>query len=212
MAVPSRVDGDDDRLCRDSRSRRAAVCRFPGPLLARARSRARVPQGVRRRVVRRRLPGGADPRAVRRLRARHRRRERRARGDPQERLQRRRVPRADVHDGHAAEARQRGAEARVSAVDRRGHVAAAGVRRHGADERHGHDADSHDGRARRRRLSRQRPEGVHLAHGALGSHAAARAHDAARAGREADGRHVGASRRPARGGRAAASRSSRSSR
>ena len=63
----------------------------------------------------------------------------------QERLQRRRVPRADVHDGHAVEARQRGAEEALFAADRGGRAAAAGVRRHGADERHGHDAHPHDG-------------------------------------------------------------------
>ena len=201
-----------ERLSRDSRGRGALVRRFPGPLLARQGPCSRVSEGVRRGVVGGGLFGGADSRGIRRLGARYRRGERRARGDPQERLQRRRVPRADVHDGHAAEARQRGAEARVPAADRGGHVAAASVRRHGADERHGHDAHPHDGRARRRRLPRQRPEGVHLAHRALGSHAAARSHDAARAGREADRRHVGASSSTCARPSATASRSSRSSR
>ncbi len=46
-----------------------------------------------------------------------------------------------------------------------------------------------------KRLSGERPEGIHLAHRALGLDAAARANDAARAGREDDGRDVGAARR-----------------
>ena len=109
---------------------------------------------------------------------------------------------------HGSEAQKREYLPQIAAGD----AAASGVRRHGADERHGHDAHPHDGRARRRRLPRQRPEGVHLAHGALGSHAAARAHDAARAGREADGRHVRVHRRSCAKPSAAGSRSSRSRR
>ncbi len=182
------------RLCAD----------FPGRYW-RDKDRARAyPTEFVEALVGRGLSGRADSRAIRRVGAWARRRERRARGDPQERLQRRGVSRADVHDGHAAEARQRRAEARVPAADRGRHAAAAGVRRHGADERNGHHADSHHGRARRRRLPRQRPEGVHLADRALGPDAAARAHDGARAGRQDDRWHVGVHRRSARGGQARA--------
>ena len=48
-------------------------------------------------------------------------------------------PCADVHHGHAAAARQRGAEAALSARDRLGRIAPAGVRRDRADDRLRHD-------------------------------------------------------------------------
>ena len=53
---------------------------------------------------------------------------------------RRRLPCADVHHGHAAAARQRGAEAQVPARDRQRRAAAAGLRRHRADHRLRHHA------------------------------------------------------------------------
>ena len=71
------------------------------------------------------------------------------RGDQPQRRQRRRVPRADVHDGHAAAARLRRAEARVPAEDRDRRAAAAGVRRHRADDRLRHDAAEDDRRRAR---------------------------------------------------------------
>ena len=71
------------------------------------------------------------------------------RGDQPQRRQRRRVPRADVHDGHAAAARLRRAEARVPAEDRERRAAPAGVRRHRADDRLRHDAAEDDGRRAR---------------------------------------------------------------
>ena len=61
----------------------------------------------------------------------------------------RRVPRADVHDGHAAAARLRRAEARVPAEDRARRAASAGVRRQRADDRIGHDAAEDDRRRAR---------------------------------------------------------------
>ncbi len=66
------------------------------------------------------------------------------RGDQPQRRQLRRLPRADVHDGHAPAARLRRAEARVPAEDRPRRAAPAGVRRQRADDRLGHDAAEDD--------------------------------------------------------------------
>ena len=85
------------------------------------------------------LLGVADPGGIRRLRPAAARRRGDPRGDQRLRLQRRRVPRADVHHGHAAAARQRGAEARYLPGIAAGRVAAAGLRRHRADHRLRHD-------------------------------------------------------------------------
>ena len=113
-------------------------------------------------------------------------------------LQRRRLPRADVHDGHGAAARQRRAEAALSAGDRARRVAAAGVRRHRADLGHRYAQPAHHGRARRRSLYRQRPEDLDLACRAFRSDAAAGAHHAARGGEVAHRRAFGFHRRHAR--------------
>ena len=115
--------------------------------------------------------------------------------------QRRRVPRADVHDGHAAPARLRGAEARVPAEDRERRAAAPGVRRQRADDRLGHDAAQDARRPQGRPLRRPRPEGLDLPRRAFRPPPARRPHDADRAGEEADRRAVDAARRHARGGR-----------
>ena len=79
------------------------------------------------------------------------------------RLRRQPGPRADVHHGHAAAARQRGAEAPIPAGDRRRRAAPAGVRRDRADHRLRHHAAEDPRGARRRSLRRQRPEGLDLA-------------------------------------------------
>ena len=73
--------------------------------------------------------------------------ERRPRGDQRVGRQRRRVPRADVHDGDDPAARLDRAEAALAAADRRGYAPAAGVRRDRADRRERHDADRDDRRA-----------------------------------------------------------------
>ncbi len=155
---------------------------FPGALLARARRAAGLSGCVRRRADR----GGAarrlDPRGIRRPRAAPERRGGDAGGDPRERLQRRRLSRADVHHGHAAAARKRGAEAGLPAGDRRRPSAPAGLRRDRADHRVGHDPAQDPRREARRPLRDQRPEGVDLARPAVGPDAPPGAHDAARAG------------------------------
>ncbi len=84
-------------------------------------------------------------------------------GDQRLRLRRQPGPRADVHHGHAAAARQRGAEAQIPAGDRRRPHPPAGVRRHRTDHRLRHHAVEDPGGARRRSLHRQRPEGLDLA-------------------------------------------------
>ena len=108
-------------------------------ILARARPRARLSDRIRRGADRSRLSRRADPGGIRRQRAR---RLRAAAAILEEihacRLQRRRLPRPDVHDGHDAAARQRRAEEDVSAEDRQRRIAPAGVRRHRADIRHRH--------------------------------------------------------------------------
>ena len=71
--------------------------------------------------------------------------ERDPRGDQRLGRQRRRLPRADVHDGHAAAPRHATSRRQrylPQIAARR--AAAAGVRRHRADRRLGHDADPDD--------------------------------------------------------------------
>ncbi len=113
----------------------------------------------------------------------HQRRRRDPGGNPRRRLQRRRLPRADVHHGHDPAARQRRAEAALSAEDRQRRVAPAGLRRHRADLGHRHARAAHHRAARGRPLRHQRPEDLDLARRAFRPDAAARAHHAARAGR-----------------------------
>ena len=107
------------------------------------------PGRVRQGADRRGLSRGAHSRGVRRLRPRHRRSVDHPGGDQPQRRQRRRVPRADVHDGHAAAARLGRAEARVPAEDRDRRAAPAGVRRERADDRLRHHAAEDDGRSAR---------------------------------------------------------------
>ena len=145
---------------------------------------------------------GADPGGIRRLGAAAVGGRRDPRGGPARRLQRRRLPRPDVHDGHGAPARLAGAEAEVPARDRRRAPAAPGLRRHRADLRHRHDGAEDDGAARGQRcLRRQRPEDLDLARRAFGPDAAPRPHDAGRSGEEAHRGAIRVPRRHARGAR-----------
>ena len=118
-----------------------------------------------------------------------RRRDGDARGDPPLGLQRRGVPCANVHDGRDPAARKRGAEGEISAQDRLWRIAAAGVWRHRADQRHGYNAHPHVRAPRRRPLHRQRPENLDQPRRTFGPDGAAMPHHAARPGEEADRRH-----------------------
>ncbi len=174
--------------------------RFPRRLLAPPRRAALVPRGVRRRINRGWVSRRADPGGLRRQRPATGSGGGDHGGDPEERLQRRRLPRADVHHGHGAAPWERGAEARSAAEDRRRVAQAAGVRGERAHQRHRHQPDSHHRAARRRRLPDQRPEGMDLARRAFRPAAAACPDQPARGGREASRRHVGLPRRSSPGG------------
>ena len=89
-------------------------------------ARARLPGGVRAGAHRRGFFGRADPRALRRQRARHRRGRGDPGRDPRVRLQRRRLPRPDVHHGHGAAARLGSRRRRPTC--RRSRAARAGCR------------------------------------------------------------------------------------
>ena len=110
-----------------------------------------------------------------------------------------RLPCPDVRMGTRAAPRHGRAEAALSAQDRRGRAAAAGLRRHRADQRHRHHVAQHHRAARWRSLRRQRPEDLDQPRRAFRPDAAAGPHHAARAGRQAHRRPVGLHRRHARG-------------
>ena len=98
-----------------------------------------------------RLSGGIDPRGVWRLGPAAVRRSRYSGGDTARGLQRRRLPRADVHHGHAAAARQRGR--RSSASCRRSPRGELRLQAFGVTEpttRHRHHRAQDHGRARGR--------------------------------------------------------------
>ena len=101
---------------RDPRRGSPALPEVRRRLLARARPRARLPDGFREGADRGGLAGDPDPRGVWRLGPRHLGGRGRARGGPARRLQRRCLPRPDVHHGHAAAARQRRAEGALPAA------------------------------------------------------------------------------------------------
>ena len=147
------------RICRHPRRCRQALRPVPRRILAQARPRDGLSLRLRRRADRGRLSLGADPRGIWRRRSETVGRGRDPRGDPARRLQWRRLPCPDVHHGHAAAARQRRAEGKMAAEGRHRRIAAAGVRRHRADQRHRHLVAEDLRQARRqRRLYRQRPE------------------------------------------------------
>ena len=172
---------------------------FPRRILAAPRPRARLSGRIRRCVDQGRLSRRADPGRIRRQRAFHDGGRGDHGGNPGVGLQRRRLSRADVHDGNGAAARQRRTEEALSARHRARRTPPAGVRRHRADLRHRYAQSAHHGDARRRQLRHQRPENLDLAGRVFRSHAAARAHHAAGAGEVAHRRPLGISARHARG-------------
>ncbi len=159
---------------------RKLCAKFPGEYWRQAGPGTRLPDGVRDGADRSRLPRRADPGGIRRRRPAAVGRG----GDPGDGagrgLQRRGLPRADVHHGHDPAARHRRAEDGIPAEDRHRRTAAAGVRRDRADQRHRHDLAAHLRPEGGRPLCRQRPEGVDQPRGALRPDAAAGAHHAAR--------------------------------
>ena len=158
-------------------------------VLAQGRSRARLPDRVRPGPDQSGISRRAHSRGVRRQRSHHVGGDRHHGGNPSRRLQRRRLPCADVHHGHGAASRQRRAEAEVSARHRQGRSAFAGIRRHRADLGHRHAfTPHHRGARRQQRLRGQRPEDLDLARRALRPDAPARAHHTERPGQETDGR------------------------
>ena len=183
----------------DIRDAVAKLCaQFPGEYWRKLDRADGVPEGVRRRADGGRLPLGADPRGIWRLRAEAVGGGRDPGRDPARRLQRRRLPRPDVHDGHRAAARQRRAEGEVPARDRQRQIAAAGVRRHRADQRHRHLLAEDGRQARRRPLRRQRPEDLDQPRRAFRPDDPAGAHHAEGAGQEAHRWPFGVHRRHAR--------------
>ncbi len=124
------------RSYRHPRRRRKALRAVSRRVLAQARPPDGLSEGIRRRADGGRLPLGADPGGIWRRGPEAVGRGGDPRRDPARRLQWRRLPRPDVHDGHRAAARQRCAEGEVSAEGRDRRIAAAGVRRHRADQRH----------------------------------------------------------------------------
>ncbi|CAA9232950.1 MAG: Acyl-CoA dehydrogenase, partial [uncultured Acetobacteraceae bacterium] len=179
---------------RNPRGGRQALRPLPRRILAQAGHGARLPHRVRPGADGGRLPRRPDPGGVRRRRPAAFGRRRDPGGDPPRWLQRRRVPRPDVHHGHHPQARQPGPEAPLPAQDRHRRAALAGLRRHGAHQRQRHHHAPHLRQARGRQVRRQRPEDLDQPRGALRPDAAARAHHAARADQEAHGRALDAHR------------------
>ena len=169
------------RLGRHPRGGAAHLRSLPQRVLGQARPRGRLSDRIRHRPHGGRLSLRAHSRRVRRLGAAHQCCLRSARDHPRQPVQRGRLPRADVHHGHGAAARQRGAEAEVPAGHRQRGTQAAGVRRHRADHglRH-HPAQDAGRQEGQRPLRRQRPEGVDLPRPAFRPDAAAGAHHARR--------------------------------
>ena len=115
-------------------------------------------------------------------------------------MQRGRLPRADVHDGHDPALRLGRSEGALPAPDRLGRAATTGIWRHGAGGRLRHDVDPDDGDQGRRRLALARPEDLDVACALLRPDAPAGADDACRRGREEDARPVHLHRRHEAGG------------
>ena len=148
-------------LHQDLRTGVRALCKdFPDTYWRELDAQRGYPDGVREGADRRRISGGADSGRIRRSWSRHHRGGSHPRGNQPMRCERRGVPRADVHHGHAAAPRQRRAEARVSSGDRRRRAPAAGVRRDRADDRLRYDtAQDHGGREGDRTSSTARRSG-----------------------------------------------------
>ena len=158
----------------------AKLCQeFPGAYWREARPRARLSHRIRRRADRGRLARRADPGGIRRLRPAACPRRPRS-------LRRCSAPAATAAPatrrctswarccGMAVAAQKR----HYLPKHRQRRTAAAGVRRHRADQRHRHHLDQDFRPQGRRRLRRQWPENLDLARRAFRPDAAACAHDA----------------------------------
>ena len=91
---------------------RKLCARFPGEYWRKLDHARAYPDRIRPGADRSRLPGRADPRGIRRRRPAAVGRRRNPGNHPRRRLQRRRLPRPDVHHGHHPAARLGGAEDR----------------------------------------------------------------------------------------------------
>ena len=158
--------------------------RFSRQLLACARGKAGLPHRVRRGADQGRSSRVTDSRGIRRAGHAPGCRRGDAGGNPCVRLQRGRLPCADVHHGDRAASRQPGAEAEVSAGYRRRPAPAAGLRRDRAHQWLRYHEAPDAGRAEERSLPCHRPKGLDVARAAIRSHAAAGAHDAIGRGEE----------------------------
>ena len=117
-------------------------------VLAPARGRAGLSDRLHPGIDRGRVSRLADPGGVWRVGLADPRRRGDPRRDQRLGLHRKPGPCPDVHHGHGVAARQRRAEAALSAQDRIGRIAPAGVRRHRADHRLRHDQAQDPRRAR----------------------------------------------------------------
>ena len=148
-------------LARNPRGGGQALRAISGRVLAGARPGADVPDRIRAGAHRHRIPLHPRSRGIRRQRAPDFRRRGGAGGNSPRRLQRRRLPRPDVHHGHGPAPWQRCTKAALAAgnCDRR--AAVAGIRRDRADKRQQHaGAPHHGGEEGQLALRRQRPEGL----------------------------------------------------
>src|SRR6266853_1591321 len=135
LSFRGRNVGPRARLAWDSRSGRQALRHVPDGVLARDRPRAALPERVRARPDRGGLARLPDPGRIRRRGPPAHCSGGDPRGDPEERREQRRLPRADVHHGHGAAALQRGAKEKIPSRDRERRAAAAGIRHHRAHRR-----------------------------------------------------------------------------
>ena len=137
------------RLFRHPRRGGKTLRPVPRRILAQARPRDGLPLRLRQCADRGRLSLGADPGRIWRRGPEAFGGDRDPGRDPSQRLQCRRLPRPDVHHGHGAAARQRRAEGKMAAADRKRQIAPAGLRRHRAHQRHRHVVAEDGGKARR---------------------------------------------------------------
>ena len=172
--------GHDGRPGAAARPGAGAVRAVPRRVLARAGPATRVPRRLRRRPHRVRLPRRAHPHGVRRGRARDHRGLDRPRGDQPLRRALRGLPRPDVHDGRAAQARQRAAEEDLPPRDRRRVDPAPGLLDHRARGRLEHHRHPDHGDPRRRRLRHHRTQELDEPHRAVRPRAGAGPHQPAR--------------------------------
>ncbi len=171
---------------------RAVCAKFPNAYWVKLDHEAAYPTEFVAALTRGGIPRRADPRRIWRLRPAALGRRRDPRDHPRDRMQCRRLPRADVYDGHRSAPWLARAEAEVSAADRLGAAATAGVRRHRADYRLRYDATQDPrGEEGQRSIRRQRAEGLDEPRAAIRPDAAAGADDAGRQGCKEKRRVVG---------------------